>query len=957
MAEQPLLIAITATFTAEPVADSLGFWLQELNIPAFIEFAPYNQIFQQLLDPASLVSSNHHGINVVLLRLEDWQTYSNSASVHAKIEQTVQDLVLALKAVAARTATPNLVCVCPSSPTVMAEPEAQAFFNRMEALLVSELAGVSGLYLIPSTELIATYPVANYYNPQGDKLGHIPFTPLFFAALGTVLARKMYAIQSPPYKVVVLDCDQTLWKGVCGEDGVMGITIDPPRKALQDFMVAQYEAGVLICLCSKNNEAEVVEVFERRLDMPLKRNHIVSWRINWNTKSENLKSLANELNLGLDSFIFIDDNPVECAEVNFNCPEVLTLLLPQNPEEIPRFLQHIWAFDRLKKTAEDKQRTSLYRHNLERDRLRQQALNLEDFLVGLGLKIEISPMAPMHLARVAQLTQRTNQFNLTTIRRTEQEIHQLEKQGLECLVVEVGDRFGDYGLVGVILFATDTDALHVDTFLLSCRVLGRGVEHHMLAQLAEIAKVRGLTRIDFPYVPTQKNQPALNFLNSVGIEFKQGYSFQFPVEYARAVVYNPQAAASEMSALPSQVVQTSTSLGSQFYSKSTRLSRIATELYSAQQVFNQLESQLRQRPELQKPFVPPRTETEQQLALIWMKLLRVDQVGIKDNFFELGGNSVLAVQLFTQIEKIFGKNLPLVTLIQATTIEQLASVLIQQEWSTLWSSLVVIQPRGTKPPIFLLHAISGNALYYSTLAAHLEPEQPIYALQAQSLDGKQPPLTRIEDMAAYYIKQIYSVQPEGPYFLGGSSFGGVLAFEMAYQLHAQGHKIALLALFDVISPKYNVFSFRNRAARNLQLGREYILARVKEKINSLKSMNQERMQKIASKFSPTMDRPVPDVSRDIFFEVATANIQALADYVPQVYPFKVTLFRAINQPKGSSWYHDAQLGWGELATGGVEIYQVPGDHLSLMAETDVRVLAEKFKVCLNEAQANLYAML
>ena len=242
--------------------------------------------------------------------------------------------VLALKAVAARTATPTLVYLCPSSPSATAALEVQAFAHRMETLILSELAGISGLYIVPSQELIASYPVATYYNPEGDELGHIPYVPLFFAAFGTVLARKIYAVQSPPHKVIVLDCDQTLWKGVCGEDGVMGIELDPPREALHNFMVAQYEAGMLICLCSKNNESDVVEVFER-LHMPLKRHHIISWRINWNAKSENLKSLAEELNLGLDSFIFIDDNPVECAEVQANCPEVLTLQLPQKPRRNP----------------------------------------------------------------------------------------------------------------------------------------------------------------------------------------------------------------------------------------------------------------------------------------------------------------------------------------------------------------------------------------------------------------------------------------------------------------------------------------------------------------------------------------------------------------------------------------------------------------------------------------------
>ncbi len=974
LVEQPQTIAIAATFTAEPVADSLAFWMQELKIPGNIEFAPYNQVFQQLLDPTSLLSSNHHGINVVLVRIEDWQRYSNNADVsvnaYNKIEQTVQDLVLALKAVAARTATPYLVCLCPSPLTAVADPEAHACFNRMEALIVSELTHISGLYVIPSEKLIATYPVATYYDPQGDKLGHIPFVPLFFAALGTVLARMIYAILSPPHKVIVLDCDQTLWKGVCGEDGVMGIELDPPRKALHDFMVAQYDAGMLICLCSKNNEEDVVEVFERRLEMPLRRDHIISWRVNWNAKSENLKSLALELNLGLDSFIFIDDNPVECAEVQANCPEVLTLQLPQNPDEIPRFLQHIWAFDRLKITAEDQQRTFLYKQNLQRDRLRQQALTLEDFLVGLGLEIEISPLAPLHLARVAQLTQRTNQFNLTTIRRSEQEIQQLCFSGkLECLVVEVRDRFGDYGLVGVILFATGGDTIRVDTFLLSCRVLGRGVEHRMLARLAEIAQSRGQNWVDVPYVPTEKNQPALNFLNQVGIAFKQplgeGYSFQLPMDYAAAVVYSPQTTGSDPSALEARVVQVS-ARACGLDGKSTRLSWIATELYSAQQVFNQIESQKRQRPDLLRPFVPPQTENEQQLAQIWTELLRVEQVGIQDNFFELGGTSLLAVRLFTQIENTFGKKLPLATLLQAPTIEQLSNILCQEEWSAPWSSLLAIQAAGSLPPLFCIGGAGGDVLYFRDLSNHLGLEQPVYGLQAQGLDGKQPPHTRIEDMANHYIKEIRTFQPEGPYFLAGHSAGGLVAFEMAQQLQMQGQKVALLALFDPSTPEVLNYipSFWDKASSHLinlvQLEPKKQLTYV---LRRLKYHSKNVSKKIATRVGLRSKHPLPqDLGGPEFLpqdlrRMFKLNEQAARDYKPQSYQGRVTLFKATNEPSSITLLATSRryplLGWDSLAAEGVEVHEVPGGHAfegSLLSEPHVRGLAEKLKACLETSR-------
>src|SRR5207249_8171072 len=181
-------------------------------------------------------------------------------------------------------------------------------------------------------------------------------------------------------------------------------------------------AGMLLALCSKNNPEDVWDVFAQRLDMPLRREHFAAGRLNWRPKSENLKEIAEELHLGLDSFIFIDDNPVECAEVQAHCPEVLTLELPSDCGNTTRFLNHCWVFDRLKVTEEDRRRGEMYLQSQQRESLRSQSMSLADFIAALQLDIQIQTMAPGQLARVAQLTQRTNQFNFTTRRRTENDL-------------------------------------------------------------------------------------------------------------------------------------------------------------------------------------------------------------------------------------------------------------------------------------------------------------------------------------------------------------------------------------------------------------------------------------------------------------------------------------------------------------------------------------------------------
>ncbi|MBE9040263.1 FkbM family methyltransferase, partial [Oscillatoriales cyanobacterium LEGE 11467] len=317
----------------------------------------------------------------------------------AKIEQTVDEFADALSAATGRSKAPHLVCVCPPTPDADRE-----FFQRMEERLAQRLAGVSGASLLKSAEVNRMYPVEDYYDDRGDEFGRVPYTPAFFTALGTAISRKIHTLQSAPYKVVVLDCDNTLWKGVCGEDGADGVAIDAEYRALQEFMVNCADAGMLLCLCSKNVEADVWAVFDRRSDMPLTRDRIVAAKINWQPKSENLKALATELNLGLDSFIFIDDNPIECAEVQANCPEVLTLELPTQTDRIPQFLTHTWAFDRTGRTQEDAKRAQFYQQNLQREAFRAAVPTFDDFLVRLNLQVTIAPVTPAQFHRVAQLT-------------------------------------------------------------------------------------------------------------------------------------------------------------------------------------------------------------------------------------------------------------------------------------------------------------------------------------------------------------------------------------------------------------------------------------------------------------------------------------------------------------------------------------------------------------------------
>jgi FkbH-like protein len=631
-------IAISATFTAEAIQPGLAFWMAELGLDYEIQFAGYAQLFQELLDPAGLFARNRGGFNVALVRLEDLSV--------AGVEDSMGKLVAAARSAAERFMSPLIMAVCP--PT----PEHAAAFETPLRILCEGTRDLASVHCILPGEVTSLYPVAEIHDPHGDQLGHLPYTPEFFVALATAIARRIHAIAHPPFKVVALDCDETLWAGICGEDGPHAVVIDAPRRALQEFMAARRREGMLLALCSKNNEEDVVEVFAAHPGMPLSLRDFAARRINWESKGSSLSSLAAELELGLDTFILVDDNPKECTEAQAAAPQVLALPLPAQPTAIPLFLRHVWAFDRPRVTAEDQRRAELYTQRADRARAQRAAGSLEEFLASLQLEVEIAPMREDQLPRVAQLTQRTNQMNATCARRTESEIR---KSGLECHVVTVRDRFGDYGLCGVMMFGRQAKApapLSVDTFLLSCRALGRGVEHRMVAHLGRIALERGLESVHIPFLASQRNRPAVLFLESI-VSPQAGLEACLTATDAAAVTYRPAESAGAPSELTDDTNRSSVPPRRIDYVK------IATELRDPAAVLERIRAASRQNRPAGNPSDPPRTPLERELAELWAALLNVPSVGIHDNFFELGGHSLLAVQLLSRVRQKCGVDLSL----------------------------------------------------------------------------------------------------------------------------------------------------------------------------------------------------------------------------------------------------------------------------------------------------------
>lgn len=961
--------------------------MDELGISGTIEFAPYNQVFQQLLDPSSQLAQNRDGVNVVLVRIEDWLRFNAGPESPERIldhlTQHGTELVDAVRAALARSSAPLILALCPNSAKTTVDRVLQDELARVEDQITSALGGTLGLYLIHRDDFRA-FPVVFYDDPQRDRLGHIPYTPLFFAALATTVARRTYALLTLPRKVIVLDCDQTLWKGIVGEDGTAGITIPPAFQHLQQFMVELSGKGFLLCLCSKNEESDVLTVFDRRSDMVLKREHLVSWRINWEPKSQNMRSLADELNLGLDSFIFLDDNPIECAQVRLDCPEMLTLQLPSE-DKIADFLPNVWAFDRFRVTSEDRQRTAMYQQEAERSRFQKQAVTIEEFLAGLNLEVSISEPTAAQLQRIAQLTQRTNQFNFTTIRRTDTEIQQLAVAGLQCRTVTVSDRFGDYGLVGVMIFGERGDALLIDTFLLSCRGLGRGVEHQMLRALGEIARGCRISHVVATLVCTPKNIPAHRFLEDVAgtyrTELAKGWRYEIPTEIAANLAYMPSAACPPPETATSNEPRPTVARPAGSQTGSQRFERIATPLSSPDQVLQAIQARSecqRPRRRLDARLVTPRTETERALADLWANVLRLECVGVQDDFFDLGGTSLRAVDLFAQIEGRFGKKLPLTALLEAPTVAQLARLLVEARDR---DSLVLIRDGSGKPPLFLVHDGDGETMLYRNLALRLRPEHPVFGLQPRSQGNAPSVQTRVTEMAAHHIDRMRSVQPEGPYLVGGMCAGGVIAFEIARQLQRQGAKVAMVALLDaadVAVPRkawlfasQRLWSFSTVFHRD-KPGRfdQRIISVGAKALRKAKNLStylvRHRLTSLRDEFQMQVFRAYVDRGRSLpgwlqGIPVRTVYLFAEKDYRPDG-PFngRLMLFRATSG-EGTDEpylerYSDPTLGWGQRASEGVQVYDVPGGHSSMLQEPHVQTLAEQMQFAIDEAlEANTNA--
>jgi FkbH-like protein len=513
IAREPVSVVVAATFVAEPVANSLKVWSGAFGIPVNVQFAGFNQVQQCLMTPGSEFHQNASGLNVVLARPEDLLSNNDAGSLDA-----AESLLSAIASFA--KSAPGTLVVGTLPPVV------SSFFTSdrkaaetLRTLWRNRLAEIEGIRTLDFDEIVEQIGISAAGRADLEVIARSPYTPRGYQELGIAIARVVRQQRVAPAKVIALDADGVLWGGVLGEDGLTGIHLsgDYPGRGFQLFQKQVLELkrrGCLLVIVSRNEEEDVWRVFDEHPEMILKREDITAARINWRPKSENLRELAAELNLGLDAFVFIDDDPANRAEVGANAPGVTVLPLPTDASLYCRTLSQLWRFDTPHITTEDQNRAAMMQAEQQRQQHQSTTTDLASYLRSLQLRAEMRLASPAELPRVAQLTQKTNQFNSTLKRRSLSEIQALTATH-SIFVIEASDRFGDYGLIGVAILTRNVAHPHesiVDTFLMSCRALGRGIEDAVLHGLLNFVAADGGQRLIIPTIEGPRNQPCLEFL-------------------------------------------------------------------------------------------------------------------------------------------------------------------------------------------------------------------------------------------------------------------------------------------------------------------------------------------------------------------------------------------------------------------------------------------------------------
>ncbi|MGH7720391.1 MAG: HAD-IIIC family phosphatase, partial [Gemmatimonadaceae bacterium] len=531
-------VALVGSYTLDPLLPFLRVAGARAGLWVDTYVAPYGQYAQELVRPDSgLYAFRPHATFVLIggdaLWEMRWARETAPGASAGSSAEDAEEFLSPLRAGLQRfsregtgiVAVSDFVSLLPSAEGALGFRSGRSFAEtvaRANALLAAELSGRGSAFLLPLSEMVTEIGRARAVNRRTFYQGHVPWSDALMGELARRCAGMTAAARGSATKCIVLDLDNTLWGGVLGEEGISGIAIGQswPGREYLDFQRQLLELsrqGILLAVCSKNNEPEALAVFREHPEQLIRERHLAAYRINWSDKATNIRELAAELNIGVDHMMLLDDSPHERSWVRQQIPQMLVPELPADASQYAAFVASLPSLVVLQRTEEDAQRTQQYREQQVRESFREGVTSEEDFLRTLDLRVNIEPMTEATTQRVVQLLGKTNQFNLTTRRHDEATLRRNAEAGTwRIYTMRVTDRFGDFGLTAVGIAVPNGTRWHLDTFLMSCRVIGKSVESAFLARIAGDAQRAGAQELTAEFIDSGRNQVAAGFLGAHG---------------------------------------------------------------------------------------------------------------------------------------------------------------------------------------------------------------------------------------------------------------------------------------------------------------------------------------------------------------------------------------------------------------------------------------------------------
>ena len=533
----PYRLGLLRSFTVEPLVPLLRAAAFASGVNLAVQVGDFNAYAQEILNPSSHLYQFKPDAVILAIQARDllpdlWYRFTELSpeEVEQVIDRTRKDLSDWVKTFRCYSKAHLIIhgLEMPLRPSA-GILDAQGKLSQVEALrrlnegIRSLAREYPGVYILDYDALVALHGRLRWHDEGKWLTVRLPVAADCLIHLTNEWLRFLHPVTGKVCKALVTDLDNTLWGGIIGEDGMSGIQIGSEHpgaayQSLQRAMLDLYQRGIILAVCSKNNPSDAMEALENHPGMLLRPHHFAALRVNWNDKAQNLREIASELNIGIDALAFLDDSPVEREWVRSQLP-VAVIDLPQDPMGYAEALRDSPFFERLTLSDEDRERGRYYAEERQRSELKGGTASLEDFYGSLQMEVEIASVTPRMLTRVAQLTQKTNQFNLTTRRYTEQQIAEMSAStDWRVYSLRARDRFGDNGLVGVAIARFDGDFCEIDSFLMSCRVVGRTVETAFLSHVAAEALHRDARYLRGWYLPTKKNDLVKDFYKSHGFK-------------------------------------------------------------------------------------------------------------------------------------------------------------------------------------------------------------------------------------------------------------------------------------------------------------------------------------------------------------------------------------------------------------------------------------------------------